>query len=336
MNNRTGARVAISLCALLTAATSAQAGEESHLSKSVKAAKSHLSNSVKAVESGVSKSVQAAKTDLSKLLEFARGNKVEANSYPWAVVGKLNNGVGGSCTAVLISPHHALTAAHCLYLANRGQFLPAQSFHLLFGYQNQKTESQYLISAYYVPPTYQPLKPYETLTSDWALLSISPQQGPTAIRALDVDENPAVTSTLMTGGYSLHTPYAMTGDAHCKLVGRSVDGSLMYDSCKAPAGYSGAPVFAENTDNHSYTLAGIHVANQVFKTNAIAIAISMKTIWNEIKPCVENNDCQYQHVATGRDPTAAEVLSGLPNLGNQRQVELTSSTSCKDTAKASC
>jgi V8-like Glu-specific endopeptidase len=269
--------------------------------------------------------VRAEQTEI-KVPNLSQGEVVEAKTYPWSAIGKLNNGVGGSCTAVLVSQNYALTAAHCLFFRNTGRYLPAQSFHLIFGYENQQFRDHLRVSAYYVPPTYEPTRPYETLASDWALLSIS---GEPTTRPLDVSQFHGTTeSHLMTAGYSHQTPYAMTADRRCRFVGRSHDESFLFDSCQAPAGFSGAPVIVSNADKRSYSIAGIHVANQVWQAQAIAIAIPIEAIWREIKPCVNDHKCQFQFVATGTDPTAAEVLAGLPNLGNQNRFELTSSPLC--------
>lgn len=261
-----------------------------------------------------------------RMLQLAQGGIVEAKAYPWSAIGKLNNGIGGSCTAVMISPHHALTAAHCLFFTRTGRLLPPQSFHLILGYENQHFEAHFRVLAYYIPRTYRPLRPFETLASDWALLSISPQQkSPIDTPYLSPGDNPTAASTLMTGGYSHRTPYAMTADRHCRLVGRSHDSKLLFDSCKAPSGYSGAPVLVANTGKPSFSVVGIHVADQVFRKGTVAIAIPIEVIWHEIKPCIEYNQCQFQFVANGKDPIAEELLSGLPDLGNRHRFELTSS-----------
>ena len=39
----------------------------------------------------------------------------------------------------------------------------------------------------------------------------------------------------------------------------------------------------------------------------------------EIGPCVEHKN-NFQHVARMRDPTAAEIFAGLPNLGLQKVI----------------
>src|SRR3974390_478283 len=167
----------------------------------------------------------------TKNVDSYLGEVVEAKTYPWSVIGKLNNGAGGSCTAVLISQNYALTAAHCLFMRNTGRYLPAQSLHLVLGYENQQYRDHLHILAYHVPPTYEPSKPYETLAHDWALLKISGE--PTA-RPLEISHLHGTTETrLMTAGYSHQTAYAMTADRRCRFVGRSNDDHFLYDSCQA-------------------------------------------------------------------------------------------------------
>ncbi len=68
-------------------------------------------------------------------------------------------------------------------------------------------------------------------------------------------------------------------------------------------------------DGQQYKVVGIHVANQMWQSNSIAVALPLEKILPEIAPCMEKHDCKFQVVAQGHEPTAAEVLSGLPNLG---------------------
>ena len=245
---------------------------------------------------------------------------VEANEYPWSAVGKLNNGIFGSCSAVLIAPQHALTAAHCLYFKFTRRFLPAQSLHVVFGFEKGQFRDHLRVSAYHIPPAYDPKKPFETLAHDWALLSLA-REATTKPLPIARDVSPTAILNLMTAGYARRTPYRMTADRQCHFVGRSDESGLLFDSCQAPDGFSGGPVLVENDDKRSFSVAGIHVGNQPWKGQTLAISVSSDTIWRAIKPCLEKNDCQFEHVATGpHDPTAAEVLAGLPNLGNRNQL----------------
>lgn len=246
-----------------------------------------------------------------------RAEIVEARSYPWSAIGKLNNGVGGSCTAVMISGNFALTAAHCLFFRSTRRFLPAQSLHLVFGYERQDYREHFRVSAYYIPPRYDAAKPYESLAHDWALLRLSgrAQTPPLPIKIpKNAKSHGAAGSRLMTAGYSHFQPYVMTADRDCRFIGRSRDKRFVFDSCHAPAGFSGAPLLAAGAGAGAFSLAGIHVANQLWRARTVAIAIPIDSIWPEIKPCVEEEKCRFQFAATGRDPTAEELLSGLPNV----------------------
>jgi protease YdgD len=257
----------------------------------------------------------------SAMPPLARQAFVAANDYPWSGVGKLNNSGYGFCSAVLVSPKYALTAAHCLLFRSTGKFFPAQAFHLVFGYDRGAFRDNLHIAAFYVPPGYDPQRPQETLADDWALLLIDgkPHARPLDIaRRIDSD----VVLKFVTAGYSRLIPHRMTADRHCRLVGRTKNKAILFDSCNAPEGFSGGPVLVENADDHSFAVAGIHVAKESWQGATVTAAVSTEAIWRAIKPCVVNDECQFQYVATGRDPTAAELLSGLPNLN------LASSVSC--------
>jgi protease YdgD len=258
---------------------------------------------------------------------------VPAKDYPWSAIGKLNNGAFGACTAVLISQNYALTAAHCLFFRALRRFLPSESLHFILGYESERFADHLRVLAYYVPRSYDPLKPFETLASDWALMLVSSdRRAITRPLAIAQQISPTPEISLMTAGYSGRRPHRMTADQGCQFVGRSGDNGLLFDNCYAPEGFSGGPLLVENADKQSYSVAGIHVANQAWHGRAVAIAISAEVIWREIRPCVEDHDCHFQHLVNGRDPSAGEILSGLPNLGLKRIADPLAKPVCENEA----
>ena len=53
--------------------------------------------------------------------------EVNISAYRWSSIAKLNNSVGGSCTAVTVEQNAVLTAAHCIYNRRTSGFLPQSS-----------------------------------------------------------------------------------------------------------------------------------------------------------------------------------------------------------------
>lgn len=274
-------------------------------------------------------SVSKAEQTQVKTVQSAVEAAVPAKEYPWSAIGKLTNGVIGACTAVLIAQHYALTAAHCLFMKHTHRFLPAESLHFILGYENQRYADHLRVTAYFIPPTYDPTKPFETIASDWALLQVSGS----SVRPLDIKDafNAGAKLTLAAAGYSTRIPYRMTADRECYFAARSSDNHLLFDTCRAPDGFSGGPILVQNPDTQSYLVAGIHVANQVWQGRRIAIAVSSESIWREIRPCIEMHECYFQHFAGNKDPSAAEIFAGFPNLGLRQFVDPLAEAYCQRT-----
>ncbi|HET9717877.1 MAG TPA: trypsin-like serine protease [Pseudolabrys sp.] len=268
-------------------------------------------------------------------LKSAGETIVSASEYPWSAVGKLNNGVSGSCSAVLISQDYALTAAHCLFFRNTGRFLPPESLHLLLGYENQTYAQHLRIRAYFIPPSYDPLKPFESIANDWALLQVSGESRGRARPVRVAQQTQPSETRVMTAGYSGRTPFKMTADTGCSLIGRSSDRALLFDSCAAPHGFSGGPVLVKAADQRSVSVLGIHVGNQAWETRPFAIAVSAEKIWPEIRACLEQHRCRFQHIAGRRDPSAAEILA-RPSAGSANAVADSTDPACGDIESLLC
>ena len=256
-------------------------------------------------------------------------NFVATDVHPWSAIGKLNNGLFGACTAVLISDDYALTAAHCLYFKILRRFLPAESFRLALGYDNQGRGEHLHVLAYHIPPGYDPRKPFESIASDWALLQVATDSRPAArplalAREVDLTEQTAV----MAAGYAKKRPHKMAADKDCRIIASSSDEKILFDTCSTPDGFSGGPVLALNPDGHSFSVLGIHVASQAWQGKPVAIAVSAAAIWPQIRSCVEERKCSFQHIARQRDPTAAEIFAGLPNLGLRKVIDVVADRFC--------
>lgn len=255
---------------------------------------------------------------------------VAVDTHPWSAIGKLNNGLFGACTAVLIADNYALTAAHCLYFKLLRRFLPPESFRFALAYDNEHLGDPLHVLAYYVPPAYDPRRPAETLENDWALLQVAIDPK-VAARPVPVAREVDLTrqAPVMTGGYSKRRQHKMSGDRDCHIVGSTSDEKILFDSCRTPEGYSGAPILALDPERRSYALLGIHVAAQAWQGKPIAIAVSAATIWPQIRACIETHQCRFQHVARTRDPTAAEIFAGLPNLGLRKVIGIVADGLCR-------
>ena len=256
---------------------------------------------------------------------------VAVDLHPWSAVGKLNNGLFGGCTAVLISDDYALTAAHCLYFKILRRFLQPESFHFVLGYDNQSLGKHLHVVAYHIPPAYDPRKPFESIANDWALLQVAsdPKTDSKPISvAHEVDLT--VQTEVMTAGYSSRRPHKMSADKDCRIIASSSDERILFDTCNTPDGFSGGPVLALNPDGRSFSVLGIHVASQAWQGKPVAIAVSAAAIWPQIRFCVEEHKCSFQHVARTRDPTAAEIFAGLPNLGLQKVIDIVADRFCRD------
>lgn len=255
----------------------------------------------------------------------------EVDLHPWSAVGKLNNGLFGACTAVLIADDYALTAAHCLYFRILRRFLPPESFRFVLGYDNQSLGRPLHVVAYHIPPAYDPRKPVESLADDWALLQVAsePKTGITPVSvAREVDLT--AQTEVMTAGYSRRRPHKMLADKDCRIIGSSSDEKVLFDNCNTPDGFSGGPVLALNPDGRSFSVVGIHVVSQAWQGKPVAIAVSAAAIWPQIRTCIEEHKCGFQHVARTRDPTAAEIFAGLPNLGVQKVIDIVADPFCRD------
>ena len=191
----------------------------------------------------------------------SRREIVDANSYPWSSIGKINNSAGGQCTGAVIGPNQFLTAAHCLYNIGAGRFIAAGSIHFLLGYSKGEYAVHRIASSYYVPPTFDPTKidgPAKAITDDWAVL-YTREPFPPEIRPLRMASvTPPLGKAVKTGGYAQERAYMMTADQHCVIELTSTDGELIAHDCAVQHGDSGGPLLSGDASEEGL-IVGINI-----------------------------------------------------------------------------
>jgi len=86
---------------------------------------------------------------------------VDATAYPLSAVGALFNGNHSECTAVVVTPDQALTAAHCLFEQATGH--PMQPLHVLLGFVHATYQVDARVQTYQFGAGYDHGRPYDTL-----------------------------------------------------------------------------------------------------------------------------------------------------------------------------
>ena len=185
---------------------------------------------------------------------------VDAALAPWRSLVKVQTNLGGRCTGVLVDPRRVVTAAHCLYNGRTRRYLPVSSLHVLFGYARGEYSGHVTVSAFTVPPDYDPTRPLEGLAGDWAVLDLA-KAAPAGVPPLPLaTEMPPVGSALALGGYSQDKAQIVTADIDCRLLGGAQvpGGELLLHDCAGTRGTSGAALLAEQNGN--WEVVGIAVA----------------------------------------------------------------------------
>ena len=204
--------------------------------------------------------------------------KVDISAYPWSSIAKLNNSIGGSCTAAVIDQDKVLTAAHCTFNRRTGRFLTSKSLHVLLGYEGGHYAVHALVGSYTLGPGYDPASELATASSDWAILKLVAPL-PNQVRPLKlIDRLPAPGSQLLIGSYSQKRLHVMTADRNCQLVQTLAPSALLVHNCEVARGSSGAPLLFMGREG--IVIIGIQVAVGQSNGAEIMLAVSAPSIGN--------------------------------------------------------
>jgi protease YdgD len=193
---------------------------------------------------------------------------VDITQPPWSgVLRLLVPGVGG-CTAILVAPRLALTAAHCLWIDRTGRYVQPEAIHLLSGYDRAHFGGLTLANGYRVAPGWDASRLAATRGEDAALVSLAAPLGKAtqALRVLDGWPPPGTMVALP--GFNRDRREAVEADLGCRIIAETR--ALLIHDCDATLGTSGAPLLIHGPDG-VWRVAGMQVAVRPFGRGGVAV-----------------------------------------------------------------
>ena len=191
---------------------------------------------------------------------------------PWAALARIQVPGAGRCTAFLVDPQTAVTAAHCLYSRRLAGFVPAGSVHVLVGYDKGAFASHSVAASFAVGPGYQPDAGGHTSGVDLAVIRL-PRPVADAARTLALtDTEPPSGTPLALAGYGQDRAETLLADTACTLQGRVGSGAaaVLVHDCEGTRGTSGAPLLARDGAG-TWRVAGVQVTGRAAGAGGTAI-----------------------------------------------------------------
>jgi len=193
---------------------------------------------------------------------------VDAAVAPWRSLARLQIPGENRCTAVLIGPRTALTAAHCLWAWRTHRFVAAGSVHVLTGYAFGNFARHSVAVSYRLAAGNTEAQPTAPET-DIAVVTLAEPIGSAPLPLAPAD--PAIDTPVMLGGYNQDRGEVIEADRHCHILGAVPD--RLVHTCAGTHGTSGAPLLAQAADG-SWQVVGLQVAAFTEHAGGLAVPVS--------------------------------------------------------------
>lgn len=196
--------------------------------------------------------------------------RVDGGQAPWRAVARLQVPGVSRCTAVVLAPRLAVTAAHCLWSRRLGGWVPAGMVHVLTGYAAGAFSHHMLAVSLRIAPGYDPADTGGTRGADLALVTLAAPAGD--VLSLATGTFPPGTAAVL-GGYNQDRAEVIEADPHCAVTGITQDRqgrALLLHDCSATRGTSGGPLLA-HAEGGGLLLAGIQVGSRQAEAGGVAI-----------------------------------------------------------------
>jgi hypothetical protein len=100
--------------------------------------------------------------------------RVDPDGIPRRAIGELqavSMNLRAGCTATLVGPSTVVTAA-CVFNRRTQRYFPPESLHFLIGHNAGRYAGHAIGMGLKIGQGYDPVRPKETIRSDWALVSL--------------------------------------------------------------------------------------------------------------------------------------------------------------------
>ncbi len=187
---------------------------------------------------------------------------VDPETPPWTALARLQVPGAARCTAVLIAPRTALTAAHCLFSPHLHRFVPPDMVHVLTRYGREAFAAHAVAAGYRIAPA-----------EDVAAVTLS---APVGSAVLALAALPAPGTPAMLGGYNQDRIEVIEADTACHIA--AVTATLIRHDCAGTRGTSGAPLLVRGGDG-AWAIAGIATRAIIGGRGGIAVAAAALPAW---------------------------------------------------------